>query len=169
MMLIVIMIKRGLLSNTIYKEKGKNVMKKILLTAMILMTMACSSAFAGQTGNAFSVQEDTALSVITNMIGGQRNAVVTHFVSDMAEKYTEDAHKASVAGLAKEFGKISDVRLIQASRNYNDAGQYMSDNLLFLGKGSNGKTVAVSILFVNAGKKYKIASISFRPVEIRKQ
>ena len=87
----------------------------------------------------------------------------------MAQKYTEDTHKASVAGLAKEFGKISDVRLIQATRNYNDVGQYMSDSLLFLGKGSNGKTVAASILFVPAGKKLKIASIEFRPVEIRKQ
>ena len=53
--------------------------------------------------------------------------------------------------------------------NYNDVGQYMSDSLLFLGKGSNGKTVAASIMFVPAGKKFKIASIAFRPVEIRKQ
>ena len=144
-------------------------MKKIILSVLMLMMMACSSAFAGQTGNAFSMEEDIALIVVQNMINGQRNAVVTHFVPDMAQKYTEDTHKASVAGLAKEFGKISDVRLIQATRNYNDVGQYMSDNLLFLGKGSNGKTVAASILFVPAGKKFKIASIAFRPVEIRKQ
>ena len=144
-------------------------MKKIILSVLMLMMMACSTAFAGQTGNAFSMEEDIALIVVQNMINGQRNAVVTHFVPDMAQKYTEDTHKASVAGLAKEFGKISDVRLIQATRNYNDVGQYMSDNLLFLGKGSNGKTVAASILFVPAGKKFKIASIAFRPVEIRKQ
>ena len=115
-----------------------------------------------------TVVVDIALIVVQNMINGQRNAVVTHFVPDMAQKYTEDTHKASVAGLAKEFGKISDVRLIQATRNYNDVGQYMSDSLLFLGKGSNGKKVAASILFVPAGEKFKIASIAFRPVEIRK-
>ena len=148
---------------------GENVMKKIILSVLMLMMMACSTAFAGQTGNAFSMEEDIALIVVQNMINGQRNAVVTHFVPDMAQKYTEDTHKASVAGLAKEFGKISDVRLIQATRNYNDVGQYMSDSLLFLGKGSNGKTVAASIMFVPAGKKFKIASIAFRPVEIRKQ
>ena len=144
-------------------------MKKIILSVLMLMMMACSSAFAGQTGETFSMEEDIALIVVQNMINGQRNAVVTHFVPDMAQKYTEDTHKASVAGLAKEFGKISDVRLIQATRNYNDVGQYMSDSLLFLGKGSNGKTVAASIMFVPAGKKFKIASIAFRPVEIRKQ
>ena len=115
-----------------------------------------------------AIMIDIALIVVQNMINGQRNAVVTHFVPDMAQKYTEDTHKASVAGLAKEFGKISDVRLIQATRNYNDVGQYMSDSLLFLGKGSNGKTVAASIMFVPASKKFKIASIAFRPVEIRK-
>ena len=76
-------------------------MKKIILSALMLMTMACSTAFAGMVGNAFSVEEDMALTVIRNMTGGQRNAVVAHFVSDMAEKYTEDAHKAGVAGLAK--------------------------------------------------------------------
>ena len=144
-------------------------MKKIILSVLMLMMMACSSAFAGQTSKTFSMEEDIALIVVQNMINGQRNAVVTHFVPDMAQKYTEDTHKASVAGLAKEFGKISDVRLIQATRNYNDVGQYMSDSLLFLGKGSNGKTVAASIMFVPAGKKFKIASIAFRPVEIRKQ
>ena len=144
-------------------------MKKIILSVLMLMMMACSTAFAGQTGNAFSMEEDIALIVVQNMINGQRNAVVTHFVPDMAQKYTEDTHKVSVAGLAKEFGKISDVRLIQATRNYNDVGQYMSDSLLFLGKGSNGKTVAASIMFVPASKKFKIASIAFRPVEIRKQ
>ena len=143
-------------------------MKKILLTAMMLMMMTCT-AFAGQTGNAFSIQEDTALSVITNMIGGQRNAVVAHFVPDMAQKYTEDAHKTSMAGLNKEFGKISNMRLIQATRNYNEAGQYMSDNLLFLGKGSNGKTVAATILFIPNGKQFKIAAVAFRPVEIQRQ
>lgn len=143
-------------------------MKKILLTAMMLMMMTCT-AFAGQTGNAFSVQEDIALSVIANMIGGQRNAAATHFVSDMAQKYTEDAHKAGAAGLAKEFGKISNIQLIQATRNYNDDGQYMSDGMMFLGKGSNGKTVGISILFVPDGKQYKIAAIAFRPVEVRHQ
>lgn len=144
-------------------------MKKIILSALMLMTMACSTAFAGMVGNAFSVEEDMALTVIRNMTGGQRNAVVAHFVSDMAEKYTEDAHKAGVAGLAKEFGKISDIRLVQATRNYDDNGKYLSDAMVFLGNSSSGKTVVVNIMFVPAGKGFKIAAISIAPLEIRRQ
>jgi len=143
-------------------------MKKIILSALMLMTMACSTAFAGMVGNAFSVEEDMALTVISNMTGGQRNAVVAHFVSDMAEKYTEDAHKAGVAGLAKEFGKISDIRLSQATRLY-DNGKYTSDAMVFLGNSSSGKTVVAKILFVPAGKKFKIAAISIAPLEIHRQ
>ena len=144
-------------------------MKKIILSALMLMTMACSTAFAGMVGNAFSVEEDMALTVIRNMTGGQRNAVVAHFVSDMAEKYTEDAHKAGVAGLAKEFGKISDIRLVQATRNYDDNGKYLSDAMVFLGNSSSGKTVVVNIMFVPAGKGFKIAAISIAPLEIHRQ
>lgn len=144
-------------------------MKKIILSALMLMTMACSTAFAGMVGNAFSVEEDMALTVIRNMTGGQRNAVVAHFVSDMAEKYTEDAHKAGVAGLAKEFGKISDIRLIQATRNYDDNGKYLSDAMVFLGNSSSGKTVVVNIMFVPAGKGFKIAAISIAPAKILQQ
>ena len=144
-------------------------MKKIILSVLMLMMMACSTAFAGQTGNAFSMEEDIALIVVQNMINGQRNAVVTHFVPDMAQKYTEDTHKASVAGLAKEFGKISDIRLVQATRNYNDTSKYVSDAMVFLGNSSSGKTVVAKILFVPAGKKFKIAAISIAPLEIRRQ
>ena len=144
-------------------------MKKIILSALMLMTMACSTAFAGMVGNAFSVEEDMALTVIRNMTGGQRNAVVAHFVSDMAEKYTEDAHKAGVAGLAKEFGKISDIRLVQATRNYDDNGKQLSDAMVFLGNSSSGKTVVVNIMFVPAGKGFKIAAISIAPLEIHRQ
>ena len=144
-------------------------MKKFILSALILMTMVCSTAFAGKVGNAFSIEEDMALTVIRNMTGGQRNAVVAHFVSDMAEKYTEDAHKAGVAGLAKEFGKISDIRLSQATRNYNDTSKYMSDAMVFLGNSSSGKTVVANIVFVPAGKKFKIAAISITPAEIHQQ
>lgn len=141
-------------------------MKKIILSALMLMTMVCSTAFAGKVGNAFSVEEDVALTVISNMTGGQRNAVVAHFVSDMAEKYTEDYHKASVTGLAKEFGKISNIRLVQAARNYDDNGKYISDAMVFLGNSSSGKMVLANILFVPAGKEFKIAAISFAPVRI---
>ena len=144
-------------------------MKKIILSALMLMTMACSTAFAGMVGNAFSVEEDMALTVIRNMTGGERNAVVAHFVSDMAEKYTEDAHKAGVAGLAKEFGKISDIRLVQATRNYDDNGKYLSDAMVFLGNSSSGKTVVVNIMFVPAGKGFKIAAISIAPAKIGQQ
>lgn len=45
-------------------------MKKIILSVLMLMMMACSSAFAGQTGNAFSMEEDIALIVVQNMING---------------------------------------------------------------------------------------------------
>ena len=144
-------------------------MKKILLTAMMLAMMVCGTAFAGQTGNAFSAEEDIALSVVSNMIKGQRNAVVAHFVPDMAQKYTEEAHKASMSNIAKEFGAISNIRMVQATRNYDEAGRYQSDAMLLLMNAKDGKIVAANVLFIPDGKQIKIAAVAIRPVEVQRR
>ena len=144
-------------------------MKKILLSAMVMAMMACGTAFAGATGNAFSMEEDVAINVIRNMVGGSRANAIVHFLPDMAEKYTEEAHKQSVANIAKEFGSLSNLSLVQATRNYDASGNAQSDGMLFLANGSTGKTVAINILFIPQGKQSKVAAVGFRPVEVRRQ
>lgn len=143
-------------------------MKKFLCAALLASMMLCSSVSAAGVGSAFSSEEIIGESVINGMVGrGSYASVVANFVPDMAQKFTEAAHKQGIASVQKDFGNISNIRLVSANRAYNPQGQFAFDTLIFLANGSNGKNVGVEMMFVPQGGSYKVAAVGFRPVELR--
>lgn len=146
-------------------------MKKLFFSLLLsCLVFACSSVFASPVSSAFSAEDLVAENVIKGMTGnGSYVSVVAYFSDSLVKKYTEQQHKFGVEGLRKEFGTISDVRLVSCQRMYNKERVHQFDSVSYLAKSSKGQDVMIQLVFAPFGKDLKVVSVGFRAVELKEQ
>ena len=141
-------------------------MKKILLTALFCMLLSASCFAKG--GESLISDELVADSLISSVLNGKPyTTVISDFVPEASKDFTEAKYAEIRKGIADNFGKVDDIKLVGYSKNVGTDGNYAGVNqLVFLGRATKGNYASFVVTVVNQGNVSKVIGMGMASANV---
>jgi len=145
-------------------------MKKILLTALLALTISTSCFAAGAAGR-FAAEEKAADALIAAITGSTVNydTASRGFSQGLKTKLPADKFAAMKDEIKKQVGTIKDSNFVLLNKPFNfEKGYSGADELIYIGSVSKDKFARIAVIFALENNAPKITGFQVTPVEAKK-
>ena len=145
-------------------------MKKIVLTALLALTISASCFAAGVAGR-FSAEEKAADTLIAALTGSTVNydTASRGFSQGLKKNLPADKFAAMKDAIKKQVGTIKDPNFVLLNKPYNfEKGYSGADELVYVGSVAKDKFARIVVIFALENNAPKITAFQVTPVEAKK-
>ena len=145
-------------------------MKKILLTALLALTIS-SSCFAEGAAGIFAAEEKAADAMIEAITGSAvtYDAASRGFSQGLKKNLPADKFTALKNDIKAKIGTIKNPNFVQMIKAYNfEKGYTGVDQLIYIGSIAKDKFAQINIVFALENKVPKIVNFQVNPLEVKK-
>lgn len=145
-------------------------MKKILLTALLALTIS-SSCFAEGAAGTFAAEEKAADAMIEAITGNTvtYDAASRGFSQGLKKNLSADKFTALKNDIKTKIGTIKKPNFVQMIKAYNfEKGYTGADQLIYIGSVAKDKFAQINIVFVMENNTPKIVNFQVNPLEVKK-
>ena len=146
-------------------------MKKILMTLLLSLTISASCFAAGAAGR-FNAEEKAADALVAALTGGNVSygQVSKSFSQALKGKLTAENFAAVQNGIKKQIGAIKNPNLVLFNKQYDLQKGYSGvDELVYLGTVTKDKYARIFISFVEENGGPKVTAFQVSPIEPQKK
>ena len=145
-------------------------MKKILLTALLALTIS-ASCFAEGAASRFATEEKAADALIASIIGNTVNydAASRGFSQGLKKNLPADKFDAMKNEIKKQVGTIKNPNFVLLNKPFNfEKGYNGADELVYMGSVAKDKFARIIVIFALENNAPKITAFQVTPVEAKK-
>ncbi|MBR4907493.1 MAG: hypothetical protein IKZ43_00525 [Acidaminococcaceae bacterium] len=145
-------------------------MKKILLTALLALTISASCFAEGAAGR-FAAEEKAADTLIAAITGSTvtYDAASRDFSQGLKTKLPADKFTALKDSVKKQVGTIKNPNFVLLNKPYNfEKGYNGADELVYIGSVAKDKFARIIVIFALENNAPKITAFQVTPVEAKK-